>query len=238
MPTRILLVEDSPELRRLVARLLTHRGFEVCVAADGREALDRLAVFEPDVVLTDLMMPVLDGFELIRRIRTMTALDGVPVLAMTASPLPKVEQQARAAGAVDVLIKPLDGRTLVHRIGGARHRQPDGCHRALAPAALDVGARRGSQAGLTPLAATGARSTPGTRELIRKVETVLAQARELRAATAEARGRTTELRGKSAQARRELRQDCRRLVETLRQVQESWTRSEPYPVPAEEPIVL
>jgi two-component system chemotaxis response regulator CheY len=126
MRMRILLVEDTPELRRLFARLLRHRGFEVFEVANGQEALDRLATCVPDVVLTDLMMPVLDGFTLIRRIRAITALDGVPVLAMTGTTSAEAEREARVAGAVDVLAKPLDGETLVDRIGGVR--QSDGAH--------------------------------------------------------------------------------------------------------------
>jgi CheY-like chemotaxis protein len=235
MRTRILLVEDTPGLQRLIARLLTQRGFEVCLAADGQEALDRLAFFEPDVVLTDLMMPVLDGFELIRRIRAMTALDGVPVLAMTATASPQAEREARAAGAVDVLIKPLDGRTLADRIGGAR--QPDGVHPGPDPAAHapDLGARCGAQAGLKP--PTGAGMTPETAELIRKVETVLAEARQLHAASAGARHRTRELLDRLVHTRGELRQDRRRLADTVRQTLETLNRSRPYSAPAEEPTV-
>jgi CheY-like chemotaxis protein len=76
---RVLLVEDSSELRRLFARVLEGNGFEVCEAANGREALDCLPGFVPDVILTDLMMPVLDGFELIRRLRAMPTMAEVPI---------------------------------------------------------------------------------------------------------------------------------------------------------------
>jgi CheY-like chemotaxis protein len=233
MPTRILLVEDTPDLRRLFARLLTHHGFEVSVGADGREALDRLAVFVPDVVLTDLMMPVLDGFELTRRIRAMPALDGVPVLVMTATASAEAERNARAAGAVDVLAKPLDNRTLVDRIGGAR--QSDGFHPAPAAPALFAGAPGSVQAGRTP--ATRASMTPETGQLITKVEAVLAEARELRAATVGARGRATELIARMRQRRSELRQHRWRLADTVRGMQESWSRYGPYSAPPEERTV-
>jgi CheY-like chemotaxis protein len=229
MHTRILLVEDTPELQRLFTRLLEHHGFEVCVAADGREALDRLAVFVPDVVLTDLMMPVLDGVELIRRIRSMTALDGVPVLVMTAAGSAEAQRAARAAGAVDVLTKPLDGRTLVDRIGGAR--RSDSFHPGPVAPALDLGGRWAAEAGLMP--PTGAGMTPETRELITRVQAVLAEARQLRAASVGARGRAAELRATMVQTRSELRQDRWRLADTIRRMQESRSWCSPYSAPAE-----
>ena len=114
---RVLLVEDSDPLRYLFARMLTGNGFEVCEASNGREALDCLPDFEPEVVVTDLMMPIIDGFELIRQLRAMPAMAVVPVVAMTAGETNDAEREARRAGAVEFLAKPFDFRTLVERIG-------------------------------------------------------------------------------------------------------------------------
>lgn len=114
---RVLLVEDSDVLRRLFARLLKSRGFEVHEAADGLEALDSLHRFLPDIVLTDLMMPGLDGLGLIRRLKAMPDLAEVPVVAMTANASTEAECEARLAGAADYLAKPIDAHTLLDRVG-------------------------------------------------------------------------------------------------------------------------
>ena len=113
---RLLLVEDADDLRLLYARVLRREGFEVLEAADGREALDLLSGFEPDVVVTDLMMPGMDGFEFIRRLRAMPGLAEVPVVAISAAATPEAEREARSAGAAELLEKPLDAGTLLERI--------------------------------------------------------------------------------------------------------------------------
>jgi chemosensory pili system protein ChpA (sensor histidine kinase/response regulator) len=105
---RVLLVEDTDELRRLYSRVLQRHGFEVREASNGEEALARLGEQEPDLVLTDIMMPVLDGIELIRQIRANPAMDRMPVVAVTASAAGEIEQLARDVGAMDVLFKPVE----------------------------------------------------------------------------------------------------------------------------------
>ena len=115
---RVLLVEDTDDLRHLFARVLKARGFEVRAAADGHEALACLAEFVPDVVVTDLMMPRLDGVELIRRLRAMPATADVPIVAMTAATTSEAVHEVHQAGVADLLAKPLDSQTLFDRIGG------------------------------------------------------------------------------------------------------------------------
>lgn len=110
---RILLVEDTDSLRHLFARMLKGQGFEVCEAPDGLTALGRLADFHPELVLTDLTMPGLDGIGLIRQLRAMPELDAVPVVAMTSLTSCEAEREARQAGAADFLAKPLDSGTLL-----------------------------------------------------------------------------------------------------------------------------
>jgi len=117
---RVLLVEDSDTLRFLFARVLESQAAEVREAADGQQALDALLDFEPDLILTDLMMPVMGGIELIRRVRAMPALDAVPVVAITAHATAAVEQEAREAGAVDFIVKPVEIPTLLERLYGLR----------------------------------------------------------------------------------------------------------------------
>lgn len=115
-PMNVLVVEDSDDLRHLFARMLRRRGYVVREAADGMAALESLANFLPDLVLTDLMMPILDGFELIRRMRASPATASIPVLAITADATPDADHRARAAGAADVLIKPVEFHTLLGRL--------------------------------------------------------------------------------------------------------------------------
>jgi two-component system chemotaxis response regulator CheY len=110
---RILLVEDTDSLRYLFALMLKQQGYEVCEARDGLEALGCLVHFHPELILTDLRMPGLDGIGLIRRLRAMPELDDVPVVAMTSLASSEAEREARRAGAACVLAKPIDSGTLL-----------------------------------------------------------------------------------------------------------------------------
>jgi CheY-like chemotaxis protein len=103
-----LLVEDTASLRAAFGRLLRLNGFEVCEATNGRQALDRIGAFHPRFVLTDLMMPVMDGFELIRALQAEPSTAGLPVVAITANATAEAEQEARDAGALAVIHKPID----------------------------------------------------------------------------------------------------------------------------------
>ena len=110
---RVLLVEDTADLRHLYARLLRQHGCIVLDAADASAALEAVVAFSPDLVLTDVMMPAIDGIELIRRLRERPELWAIPIVAMTASPSAECERRARGAGAVDFIVKPADiGRIL------------------------------------------------------------------------------------------------------------------------------
>ena len=114
--TRVLLVEDAPFLRYAFGRLLRMQGFEVREANDGREALACLLDFHPHLVLTDLMMPVMNGFELIRQLRANPSTASLPIVAITADATEHAERQARQAGAMDVITKPIDLIALIARL--------------------------------------------------------------------------------------------------------------------------
>jgi DNA-binding response OmpR family regulator len=113
---RVLIVEDTEDLRQILARGLRREGFEVCETEHGEAALDALPDFTPDVVVTDLMMPVCDGIDFIGRLRRLPAMVQVPVVVMTATPGSDVAEQARLAGAADVLMKPVTVQTLASLI--------------------------------------------------------------------------------------------------------------------------
>ncbi len=113
---RVLLVEDAPFLRYAFGRLLRLHGYEVREANDGREALECLAQFRPQLIMTDLLMPVMDGVELIRQLRANPLTADVPVVAITADATSKAEALAREAGAVDFITKPIDLPALLDRL--------------------------------------------------------------------------------------------------------------------------
>jgi DNA-binding response OmpR family regulator len=113
---RVLLAEDHDSLRHLFAQVLKRNGFEVREAANGREALESLGDFEPDVVVTDLMMPEIDGIELMHRLRAMPLRAETPVVIMTAAATDEARSEAIRFGAVDFLAKPFDSRTLLERV--------------------------------------------------------------------------------------------------------------------------
>ena len=112
---RVLLVEDTEDLRAVYAQVLRLAGCEVEAAPCGFEALERLDAFTPELVLTDYAMPRMDGVELIRRLRAIPALAGVPMVIVTANGADDLARDARAAGAADVVIKPVDIVGLVGR---------------------------------------------------------------------------------------------------------------------------
>jgi len=113
---KVLLVEDNDDLRHLFARVLRKRSCTVCEAENGCVALRLVREFEPQLIITDLMMPELDGIQLITLLKHSPATADIPVVAITADMTPEMEQRARMAGAADFIEKPLDIPTLLERI--------------------------------------------------------------------------------------------------------------------------
>ncbi len=114
-PARILLADDNADMRDYVRRLLS--GHHVVEAvADGQAALEAIRERRPDLVLTDIMMPRLDGFGLMRAIRSDPALQGLPVIALSARAGEEASVEGLAAGADDYLVKPFSPRELLARV--------------------------------------------------------------------------------------------------------------------------
>jgi len=120
---RVLLVEDNEVLRHLFSRGLRAQGFDVTEAGNGRDALDQLVGYEPNLVITDVMMPVMDGVEFIHNLRKIPAMASVPVVAITADGTAETERRVRDAGAIDFIVKPVDIPTLLERFYGPRGRE-------------------------------------------------------------------------------------------------------------------
>ena len=113
---RILLVEDTPYLRSAFSRLLRYQGFGVVEASDGQNAIECLKCDLPDVIVTDLMMPVMNGIELIRYLRADPRTSRIPILAISADSSERTERSAREAGAADFIPKPVELVPLLARI--------------------------------------------------------------------------------------------------------------------------
>jgi two-component system response regulator MprA len=136
---RVLVVDDEPALRSAVQRALALERYDVALAQDGREALDRLAAEELDAVVLDIAMPHVDGLEVCRRMRQ--AGDRTPVLMLTARDAVDDRVEGLDAGADDYLVKPFALRELRARLRAVLRRvERDGGAVRFADLALDVDA--------------------------------------------------------------------------------------------------
>ena len=113
--TRILLADDNADMRGYVRRLLG-RSCEVQTVADGQEALEAIRAKRPDLILTDVMMPNLDGFGLLRAIRSDAELRDIPVIMLSARAGEESRVEGLEAGADDYLVKPFSARELIARV--------------------------------------------------------------------------------------------------------------------------
>jgi CheY-like chemotaxis protein len=113
---RILLVEDNEMNRDMLSRRLTRRGHEVIHAVDGAEALRRAGEEQPEVILMDLSLPDIDGWEATRRLKADAATAALPVIALTAHAMDGDRERALAAGADDYDTKPVELDRLLAKI--------------------------------------------------------------------------------------------------------------------------
>jgi PAS domain S-box-containing protein len=118
---RVLVVDDNADLREYVGRLLRQQGWTVQAVADGAEALAAVRAARPDLLLTDVMMPNLDGFGLLRALREDAATRSIPVIMLSARAGEESRVEGLVAGADDYLVKPFSAQELVARV--ATHLQ-------------------------------------------------------------------------------------------------------------------
>jgi CheY-like chemotaxis protein len=121
--TRILLVEDNPENRDMLSRRLIRRGYEIEFAEDGAEAVRKAKDASPALILMDLSLPVMDGWEATRRIKADASTAAIPVIALTAHAMSSDREQALSAGCDDYDTKPVD---LERLLGKMQALLPDG----------------------------------------------------------------------------------------------------------------
>jgi CheY-like chemotaxis protein len=113
----ILLAEDDPANQFVFRKVLERAGYQILIVEDGKKALEACRVQRPDLVLMDLMMPVMDGLEAASRMSRDPRLDGVPIIALTARTMPGDKERSRLAGCNDHISKPvsIDGLLSVVR---------------------------------------------------------------------------------------------------------------------------
>ena len=121
MSKTILAVDDSPSMRMLLNAALTDMGYAVTVAEDGVDALSRLEGMEPDLLITDINMPRLDGFGLIEKVRAKAEHRNLPILVLTTESSDEKKQRARAAGATGWIVKPFHPDKLATAIRRVLH---------------------------------------------------------------------------------------------------------------------
>jgi CheY-like chemotaxis protein len=112
----ILLVEDNEMNRDMLLRRLERRGYQVTIATDGQQAIDLVASEKPDLVLMDMSLPVIDGWEATRRLKASEATRPIPIIALTAHAMAEDERKAREVGCEDYDTKPVDLQRLLEKI--------------------------------------------------------------------------------------------------------------------------
>jgi two-component system cell cycle response regulator DivK len=121
---KILLVEDNEMNRDMLSRRLERKGFQVVCAVNGQEGLNLAITGKPDLILMDMSLPVLDGWEATRRLKADPATRTIPVIALTAHAMATDEQKAREAGCDDFDTKPIELSRLLGKMDALLPRSP------------------------------------------------------------------------------------------------------------------
>ena len=112
----VLLVEDNPHNRKIFSGMLTHNGFTVREAETGEVAMKSVAELRPDIILMDLSIPGIDGWECTRRLKADPSTRSIPIIALTAHAMRGDEERARAAGCDGYLSKPISPKKVVEEV--------------------------------------------------------------------------------------------------------------------------
>ena len=116
MAGTILVVDDEKNIVQLARLYLSKEGFQVEAAYNGAQALEKAKSLRPDLIVLDIMMPMMNGYDVCRQIKANPATEHIPVLCVTSAQSPEVREHAQAAGAQGLLIKPFATRELVAQI--------------------------------------------------------------------------------------------------------------------------
>lgn len=116
MVKKILIVDDEPDLLKIIVYRLRKMGYEISTVVNGREALDLLNIKIPDLILLDVLLPIISGYEVCRRIKSDLKLSRIPVVLLTACNIRDVLKKAEEIGADDYLSKPFESKELLDKI--------------------------------------------------------------------------------------------------------------------------
>jgi len=119
---KILIVEDNEMNLDMLSRRLARHGYDLITAVDGKQAVALAQSEMPDLILMDLSLPVLDGWEATRRIKAMPETRSIPIIALTAHAMAGDQQKAMRAGADDYDTKPIDFKRLVAKIEALKNK--------------------------------------------------------------------------------------------------------------------
>ncbi len=114
--TKIVLVEDNEDNRDMLSRRLTRKGYEVLIAVNGEEALALVQREQPSLILMDISLPVMDGFEATRRLKSFDSTKNIPIIALTAHAMSGDREKAIEAGCDDYDVKPVELTRLLSKI--------------------------------------------------------------------------------------------------------------------------
>ena len=124
--SRVLIADDEPHIRRLVCFTLGNKGFEVLEATDGGEAYDRAREELPDIVLLDVMMPIMTGYEVLEKLKADPLTRDIPVVMLSAKSQQTEVQAGLAGGACEYICKPFTPKDLVQRVAEILGAQGEG----------------------------------------------------------------------------------------------------------------
>jgi CheY-like chemotaxis protein len=115
--TRILVADDEPHIRKLVSFTLENRGYEVLQATDGGEALEMARTGKPDLILLDVMMPVMTGYEVLNTLKADPDTKDIPVVMLSAKSQRTEVEEGLSGGATEYICKPFTPKDLSQRVG-------------------------------------------------------------------------------------------------------------------------
>ena len=115
--TKILYVEDNPDNVYMLTRRLKKKGFELIIAGDGQEGIDKAVEENPDLILMDLSLPTMDGWTATAEIKKIEGLKDIPIIALSAHAMPEHRDRAIKAGCSDYDTKPVDIKRLLSKMG-------------------------------------------------------------------------------------------------------------------------
>lgn len=116
MPRKILIVEDNQDSRELAVKVLKNKGYQTIEASDGEEALEKASAEKPDLILLDISIPKIDGYEVAKRLKSDEELKDIPIVALTAHAMKGDREKVIVAGFEGYISKPINVRELPDQV--------------------------------------------------------------------------------------------------------------------------